>query len=377
MPRRRSRWGVPPYPRPFTEPVLALALIALVSASAEPSAYGAPAEAEITQARERFVAARKLEDAGRWAEALALLQRVAEVKMTPQVRFHVALCLENVGLWTQALDGYAQAAGEAGAGAADVLKEANEHLHKLELAIPTVSLSVDGASPGDELLLDRRRLPLDDRPLPIRADPGPHTAEVRRGGAIVAREYFALDPRSVRRIELHLGNVAPEPGQGADQALPPVPSPPVPPAALTAGSLKPAPMPSPPDLTIPLPRGATEPAPTGAQRTLGWTAVGIGAASAVLTGVFIGLRASAMSQLEQGCPALTQCPTTVAPIVSDGKTDAALVNVFGVVGGVAAVAGVVLLITAPGASGSTAPQPPLAAWLQIRGDGVVALRGRF
>ncbi len=202
-----------PRRRPFAE-LVALAFVALVSVSAERGARATPTAAEITQARERFATARKLEDAGRWAEALSLLQRVAEVKMTPQVRFHVALCLENVGLWTQALDGYAQAAGEAG-GATDVLKEANEHLHKLEQAIPTVSLSADGTAPGDELLLDRRRLPLDDRPLPIRADPGPHTAEVRRGGAVLAREYFALEPRSTRRIELHLGAVAPEPGQPA------------------------------------------------------------------------------------------------------------------------------------------------------------------
>ena len=351
---------------PFTEPLVALAFAGLVSAGGERGARAAPTEAEISQARERFSAARKLEDAGRWGEALSLLQRVAEVKTTPQVRFHIALCLENVGLWTQALDDYARAADEAGAGAADVVKEANEHLHKLEQAIPTVSLSVDGASPGDELLLDRRRLPLDDRPLPIRADPGPHTAEVRRGGAVLAREHFALDPRATRRIELHLGTLAPEPGDaGLRERSPAVTEPPRPPGPLQT---------PPPEQA---PAAPVEPAP-GPQRALGWTAVGVSAASAVLTGVFIGLRADAMSRLEQGCPSLKTCPTGVATVVGDGKTDAALVNVFGVIGGVAGAAGVVLLITAPPARVALPlAAPSSAAWLELRGDGTLALRGTF
>jgi hypothetical protein len=358
--------------RPFAEALVALALFSLATAGGEREARAAPTEAEVAQARERFSAARKLEDAGRWADALSLLQRVAEVKMTPQVRFHVALCLENVGLWTQALDGYAQAAGEAGA-AADVLKEANEHLHKLEAAIPTVSLSVEGAAAGDELLLDRRRLPLDEGPLPIRADPGPHTAEVRRGGAVLAREYFALDPRSTRRVELRIGSVAPDPGH--DVALSPTP----PAAPIQVPSAAAAHEPA--VVAVPASPGPAEPAPGSTQRALGWTGVGVGAASVVLTGIFIGLRGNEMSQLSQACPSFTQCAPSVAAIVSDGKTDAALVNVFGVIGGVAAAAGVVALVTAPITMGAAprSPAAPLstAAWLELRGDGRFAVRGIF
>ncbi len=260
-----------------------------------------------------------------------------------------------------------------------MVTEANEHLHKLEPAIPTVSLRVEGAAAGDELLLDLRRLPLDDRPLPIRADPGPHTAEVRRGGAVLAREYFALDPRSTRRVELHIGSVAPEPGHDGE---PPRSSGQVEPPPLVLAPVQPSAPARAPSLGVSSPDPApAEPAPGGTQRALGWAAVGVGAASAVLTGVFIGMRASEMSQLEQACPSFVQCPQSVAPIVGDGKTDAALVNVFGVVGGVAAVAGVVLLVTAPMAMGA-APRNPsapgaVAAWIELRGDGRFALRGIF
>jgi hypothetical protein len=293
---------------PFGELLVPLAAAALVFTSSAAQA-GPPTDAELTHAREQFNAARKLEDAGRWAEALSIFQGVAAVKMTPQVRFHIALCMENVGLWTQALEGHAQAATEGAGVAPEVVKEANEHMRKLEAAIPTVSLPVQGAAPGDELYLDERRLSLDERPLPVRADPGAHTAEVRRGGAVVARERFALDPKSTRRIELKVGGVATGPAPGPQQPAP-------------GGDRK-------------------------VQRALGWTAVGLGAASAVLTGVFIGLRAGAMSRLEAGCPALMQCPISVDPIVQEGKRDAVMVNVFSVLTGVATAAGVVLLLTAP------------------------------
>lgn len=291
----RRRW-------PSRISLVAFALIAHAATSGAAHAATPPTEAELNEARERFNAARKLEDAGRWAEALTLLQRVAEVKTTPQVRFHIALCMEKVGLWTRALDGFQQAAADKAA-PPDVVQEANEHLHKLEIAIPTVSLVARGAAPGDELHLDERRLVIDESPLPIRTDPGPHTAEVRRDGAVVARQYFALAPKETLRLEVRVGNIAPERGN--------------------------------------------KPSDGRTQRAIGWTAVGVGAASVVLMGVFIGLRAGAMSRLESSCPTLRECPKSVADIVSEGKTDAALVNVFAVVGGVAGAAGVVLLLTAP------------------------------
>jgi hypothetical protein len=333
---------------PLARPLVALALAALaIATGVSARADVGPTEAEINQARERFAAARKLENAGHWAEALTLLQRVAEVRTTPQVRFHIALCMEHVGMWTQALDGYAQAASEAGAAAPEVVSEANEHLRALQLTTPTVCLHVAGAASGDELLLDHRSFPADDRPLQIRADPGPHTAEARRGGALIAREFFVLDPGATRHVDLHVGAVAPVP------VAPP-------PAAL------PAPGP---------PRD-----PGRVQRGLGWTAVGVGVTSSILAGAFLGLRENAMSQLRSACPALAGCSASVAPIVGDGKTDAALVNVFGVLGGVAAVAGVALLVLAPSAARSPASPvdaaQPVAA-LRLRGDGSIELKGWF
>ncbi len=342
--------------RPFAEPLVALALAVLVSTPITTRAGTPPTEAEVTQARDRFAAARKLEDAGRWAEALTLFQRVAEVRTTPQVRFHIALCMENVGLWTQALDGYARAAEEAGAAAPEVVEEANDHLRKLGPATPTVSVRVEGAAAGDELTVDRRRVPLDDHPPPLRADPGPHTAEVRRDGAVVAREYFALEPRHTAHVDLRIGAIAPEPEETTAIRLREAASP---------GEAAPS-------------HGAAARART--RRAIGWTAIGVGGAAITLTGVFAALRANAMSRLTAACPTFTQCPATVAPIVGDGKTDATLVNVFGAVGGLATAAGVALLVTAPWGR-SSPPRPTRAvvsaAWVEIGAGGRLALRGAF
>jgi hypothetical protein len=306
-------------------------------------------EAEIAQARERFVIARKLEDAGRWAEALMQLKLVAAVKTTPQVRFHIALCMESLGQWTDALDGYAQAATDAKGIAPDVVVEANEHIHKLETATPTVSVHVVEPVEGDALFLDSRALPVDDHPLAIRADPGLHRAEVRRGATVIAREYFMLDPKTTRRLELRVGSVAPTPPGWKDEATSTDRGDKGTPAAGTPGS------------------GETP-------RVLGYVSLGTAGLSVIAAGTFIGLRAGAQGRLDAACPALTRCDPAVDAIVREGKAYAALVNVFVVLGSAAAAGGVALLLTAP----RPAPRPASApaanvTFAPILGRGVAGL----
>jgi hypothetical protein len=297
-----------------------LALIALCAvALAGAPVLAEPTAAELTQARERFAAARKLEDGGQWTEALGLLQRVAEVRTTPQVRFHIALCLENLGLWTQALDAYAQVEGEAAA--PEVLVEAREHVRALSANTPTVSLVLTGAQPGDLLLLDNRRVSWDGEPLPIRVDPGPHTVEVQRGGVVIARELFAVQKQTTRRVELRL----PPPLAGGPSIAPP------PTASASAA-----------------PRVPPPPGEDGrVQRVAGWSAIGVGGVSLILSGVFAGLRTGALHRLEGECPGFTSCSKSVAPIVAEGKTYATLVNVFGAASLVTLGGGAALVLTAP------------------------------
>jgi hypothetical protein len=281
---------------------VARAVVALSLGGVAPSAMAAdgqaPGEAALQAAREQFGQARALEDEGRWAEALAVFQRVGTVKMTPQVRFHIALCMEKVGALADALALFQTAAGEALSSAPDVVTEANQHIRDLEQRTPTLTVTVSGGAPGDEVMLDGTRIPPME---PLKANPGPHTVAVRRGGRVVIEERVVLSEGKPQTIEIKAPG-----GEGESKADP--------------GRM---------------------------QRTLGWTAVGVSAASFVGMGVFIGLRAKAIGDLSAQCPTFTGCDPSVEPIVRQGQTTSTLVNVFAGVGGVAAASGVVLLLTAP------------------------------
>lgn len=302
--------------------VVASLFAAVVGLSGVTEAAPSPTEAELAHAREEFGAARRLENTGQWAEALAALRRVASVKTTPQVRFHIALCLESVGLWTQALDGYARAATEAIGVAPEVVKEAEEHLRQLAATMPTVSIHVQGAALGDELFLDGRRFPAEEQPLPIRADPGAHTAEVRRTGAVVARGHFTLEAQKTRWVELSVGSIA-------------------------LGERTPA-------------KATVAPAtsdPGGVQRFFGWSTAGLGVASAVAAGVFIARRADALGRLDAICSSHSICPPSTRPlldpIVREGTLDATLVNLFSAVAAGSVATSILLFSTAKSRPGGS------------------------
>jgi hypothetical protein len=271
-------------------------------------AQGQPTQAQLQQAREDFAAGRKLEEQGRWSEALPLFERVGSVKMTPQVRFHIALCLEMTGKLTRARAGFEQAAREAKPTAPNVVVEAGQHIDALGARIPTLTVAVAKPAAGDEVLLDGKAIAVGE-PLPV--DPGSHTLELRRGGEVVATERVELAEGKPRRIELSV----PLAGSGPVGPVGPV----------VAG-----------------------PEAGRTQRILGWTALGVGAASAVGMGVFIALRADALADLDAACPTHNGCdPPSVQPIVRRGQTHSTLVNVFAVVSGAAVIGGAALLLTAP------------------------------
>ncbi|TKD12021.1 hypothetical protein [Polyangium fumosum] len=286
--------------------------IALLAGTSWPTRVGAdeaPTAAELKEAREQFTRGRQLEDEGKFAEALVLFQRVGHVKMTPQVRFHLALCLEHLGKLAEALETFRIAAREATPSAPNVVIEANQHVEALEKRVPTLTIVVENASPGDEISLEgRRRVTAGSA---LRMDPGGYTLTLRRDGAVVSEQRVTLAEGKSLRVEL----------------------------SATGG-------------------GGGGYAPGSIQRTLGWSAVGLSAASLVTMGVFIGLRADRLAQVEAACPTHINCDPSVAPLANEGATYATLVNVFAGLTGAAAVAGVALLLTAP-APAATAPRAAL------------------
>jgi hypothetical protein len=307
--------------------VLTLAVAAAWASPGFATTSSTPTAEELNEARERFSRGRQLEDEGRFAEALALFQSVGSVKMTPQVRFHIALCLENTGRLAEALATFRLAAQEAGASAPNVVAEANDHIAPLEKRVPTLTVTLVEATPGDEVAVDGRRINRDTaEPL----DPGPHVVVVRRAGRPMHEQSVTLEEGKNTRLELKA-----QEGGGSSGRV---------------------------------------------QRTLGWTAVGIAAATGVGAGIFAALRADRLAELSAACPKLMGCPRSLEPLVDEGQTYATLVNVFAGLSGAAVVTGVALLLSAP----SSAPAKPPSSALELRalpalvpGAAFISIEGRF
>jgi hypothetical protein len=117
--------------------------------------------------------------AGDWAGALARLQQVAQIKITAQIRFHLARCKEHLGRLTEALGDYRLAEYEASRVNAAELNEIKLGRQSLEKRVPKLVVTVspalvDATVELDAIALGNIRL---GKPTPI--DPGDHMLLVR------------------------------------------------------------------------------------------------------------------------------------------------------------------------------------------------------
>ena len=308
----------PPSPRPAFGLALAAAvtLVGLPQAAwAQDPAIDSSAEA-LKRAREQFGQALALQTAGDWAGALALLKEVAAIKSTPQVRFNMALCEEKLGRLVAALGDYELAAADARAENADqVAEEVEGRLESLRQRIPKItikrgsgaeaaSIALDGTSIGDQMV-----------GIPMPTDPGPHTVEAKAPGFKPFRKALRLAEQQSETVELVL---EPEP---------------VPPPGVGVGS-GPAAVRSP---------------------VYGYVVGGIGIASLGASGIFFGLRAAKISDLDKACPNRT-CPSDQQSDIDAGKLYTTIANVTLAVGAAAVAGGVVLILS----SGPSKDQPAVA-----------------
>src|SRR5690606_28697159 len=88
-------------------------LCGLMIGLACPEPAAAQTAEELSEARAAFQRGIELEQAKNWAGALKQFREVGQVKMTPQVRYHIALCEENLGKLVAALGGYELALADA------------------------------------------------------------------------------------------------------------------------------------------------------------------------------------------------------------------------------------------------------------------------
>jgi hypothetical protein len=308
-------------------PCVLLASALLVVAPMQSWATGDPSPAQLNEARERFGAARKLEEAGQFQQALTLFQDVARVKMTPQVRFHIALCLMHLGKSIEALTNFRTAIQEAGSSSPNVVVEARTHITTLEAQIASVTVQVRPDSPTPTVFLDDRSVPTGT---PFDAEPGAHRLRFQLAGKTI--EERSLNLPKGGRVEVEF-------------TAPP----------------------------------ASDQTTTSGGRVASFVAFGLAGAGAIGMGTFAFLRAERLATVEAACPSFTGCDPNLQPVVREGKTYASAVNVLAGVTAATAIAGVVLFIVSPG---SSPQQRPHALDVRVvpafaRGAGFVVVEGRY
>jgi hypothetical protein len=302
-------------------PFAAALLVALASTPVRSAFADDTSPAALAQAREQFRRGIALEAAGDWEGALRVFKGVAQVKSTPQVRFHIAQAEEKTGDIVAALGSYRLAAYEATeAKIKDVKLASDAAIKNLEPKIPKLTLQRGAGAAVAKISLDGRELGNATVGAPISVNPGPHHLEASAPGRETITADFNLGAGETKELPL----VLPEAKAGA------------PVAAVTPTSTEPT-------------NDTPEPPPkTSKVKIAGFVFGAAGLASLGASGVFFGIRQSSLSKLQKDCgPGGQSCPASDLSTKNNGQM-AATVSEATFIGGAAALGiGVILVIAAP------------------------------
>jgi hypothetical protein len=233
------------------------------SGVAQPSLAQAQEEQDesgaLIKARALFQRALELEQAGNYSAAVQAFREVGQVRMTPQVRYHIALCEERLGRLVAALGGYELALSEADSVNPDFKSEVESNVTRLRESIPRIVIQRGSGADAAVIELDGVKLGDNSVGIELPLDPGPHSVVARAPGykPLEKTVTVAENSREVAVLDL--------------EALPP--------EALPPGEVQ----------TRPIPR------------VVPYVIGGIGAASLIASGVFYALRQDAIAELEKKC----------------------------------------------------------------------------
>jgi hypothetical protein len=186
--------------------VAATAMLLSIAPATGARADTPPTDAQLSVARDLFIAAEKDEDADRWADALDKLTRVAAVKLTSGIRYHTALCEEHLGRLLAALRDYKAAANQARAeNASDVLRLVDKRLNDAADRLPRLVVVVVPSLPDATVLVDGA--PIEPGGA-VMVDPGSHRVEARAAGRVPAATTVSVLEHDSASIEVRLDPLA-------------------------------------------------------------------------------------------------------------------------------------------------------------------------
>jgi len=298
----------------------ALALVLSASIALAPmSAYAEATTPAVEAARKKFEKAVDLEKAGDFKGALAVLREVAAVKATPEVHFHLGVCLEKLGRLVEARAEYVEARTKAETKDDGVVltQKANDRVADLDARIPKIAItvpedvlnakvSVDNAAPVSLLV----------NPV-IALDPGTHKLTVTASGRrAYSRTVLVKERDAVFNMTVEM------PVEEVDEPPPPAPK--------TVAA-----PPRPRDVEA---RSSPYPYVFG----------GIGLVALGAAGVLYAMRGSTIRELDDACgPARDRCPRSSEDTESRGRTYTTTGNILLGVGALALVTGVVFYLAEP------------------------------
>jgi len=176
-------------------------------------ARAAPPQQQLQAARDLFAQAEQDEDTEHWVEALDKLQRVASVKLTAGVRYHIALCEEHTGRLASALADYGAAEDQAVVeNAQDVLRLVGIEMAPLIARVPRLAIHVAPEVSAATVTLDGTLVAPEHLGATITVDPGSHRVEARAPGHATTSVVVTMHERDVTFLEVGLRPTAVTPG---------------------------------------------------------------------------------------------------------------------------------------------------------------------
>ena len=158
-------------------------MVASIAVSVSAPAAAQRREADLEEARARFVAGQAAVESGRWADAVDDFRRAYELSEVPAALYNVGFALRALGRHREARDVFDRLLTRHPDMDATLREEAQRY--RREAAARVVALELIGLEPGVPHAIRFDGRPVADqgqRPVSIEGDPGTHALTVRRDG---------------------------------------------------------------------------------------------------------------------------------------------------------------------------------------------------
>jgi hypothetical protein len=165
---------------------------------------GSSEDEDLSKARAKFMQATELEQAGNYPAALQTFREVAQVRMTPQVRYHIALCEEKLGKLVTALGGYELALAEAEALGPEFQKEVMDRASALRERIPKILIERGDGAKAATIELDGISLGASSIGIEVPIDPGPHSISAKAPGYEPFSSTVEVPEKQIERVSISL-----------------------------------------------------------------------------------------------------------------------------------------------------------------------------